>query len=335
MKNIIKIAAIALVFIFNQKGNAQNTLGLGNVVPHIHSFAVGKDNMVSGNNNYALGFSDTITGTHAFALGAYNVVKEHSYALGYMNRALGRFSYAIGHKNLTTNKSSFAMGHFSLAYGPYSYSFGHYANATGDTSLVIGHRSTASDTLTIAIGNYALAQRSSAIAFGNFVSASANYAMTIGRGVGMALRLENTVSNSLMIGFNSNLPTFFVGGSAGKGKTGNVGIGTSDTKGHKLAVKGSIIAEEIFTKLYYNWPDFVFEEQYALKSLAEVENFIQKNKHLPNVPSSKKIAENGINLGEMDAILLQKIEELTLYTIKQQKLIEQQGILIQRFIQKK
>jgi hypothetical protein len=71
-----------------------------------------------------------------------------------------------------------------------------------------------------------------------------------------------------------------------------------------------------------NWPDFVFEDNYTLPSLMEVEQFITTNKHLPNVPSAAEVEQNGVDLGEMDKILLQKIEELTLYTIEQQKQIE-------------
>ena len=70
------------------------------------------------------------------------------------------------------------------------------------------------------------------------------------------------------------------------------------------------------------WADYVFADDFKLKDLEEVEAFIEKNNHLPDVPSATEIKKDGINLGEMDALLLQKIEELTLYTIKQQKLID-------------
>ena len=99
---------------------------------------------------------------------------------------------------------------------------------------------------------------------------------------------------------------------------GNVGIGTIETGTHKLAVEGTIGAREI--KVEANgWSDFVFNKDYKLKDLEEVENFIEENNHLPDVPSEKDVLENGIQLGEMDATLLQKIEELTLYMIEQNK----------------
>lgn len=100
--------------------------------------------------------------------------------------------------------------------------------------------------------------------------------------------------------------------------SGNVGIGTTTTGSHKLAVEGSIGAREVKVEAS-GWSDFVFETDYRLKSLEEVEDHIAEHGHLPDVPSEKEVTENGINLGEMDATLLQKIEELTLYVIEQNK----------------
>lgn len=97
---------------------------------------------------------------------------------------------------------------------------------------------------------------------------------------------------------------------------------------------GSVWAKEIVVQLTDPWPDYVFEKEYKKYSLYELENFIEKNSHLPNVPNAKEVEENGINLAEMDAILLKKIEELTLYTIEQQKLIDEQAGLIKILIEK-
>ncbi|MBS4014673.1 MAG: hypothetical protein KGZ97_13120 [Bacteroidetes bacterium] len=104
---------------------------------------------------------------------------------------------------------------------------------------------------------------------------------------------------------------------------GNVGIGTDDTKGYKLAVAGVMVAEEIVIKYQADWPDYVFDNSYDLMSLSKLEDYINANKHLPNVPSAKKVEEEGVSIGEMNAILLKKIEELTLYIINQQKEIEE------------
>lgn len=102
---------------------------------------------------------------------------------------------------------------------------------------------------------------------------------------------------------------------------GNVGIGTTDTKGFKLAVNGTIRAYEI--KVESGWADFVFKKDYKLPTLGEVKKHIEEKGTLPGVPSEAEVKANGVGLGETNALLLQKIEELTLYVIKQQEEINE------------
>lgn len=104
----------------------------------------------------------------------------------------------------------------------------------------------------------------------------------------------------------------------------NVGIGTTDTKGYRLAIAGKGVAEELVVKIRANWPDYVFENNYKLPSLSELETFIKSYKHLPDVPTADEVKEDGLSLGEMNAILLKKVEELTLHVIEQSKRIEEQ-----------
>ncbi len=108
---------------------------------------------------------------------------------------------------------------------------------------------------------------------------------------------------------------------------GAVGIGTpltNNPNGYTLAVNGKIGAKDVQVETASTtWPDYVFAKDYHLPSLTEVEKYIQENKHLENVPSAKEIEKNGHSLGEMDKILLKKVEELTLYVIQQQKEIEE------------
>jgi len=102
---------------------------------------------------------------------------------------------------------------------------------------------------------------------------------------------------------------------------GNVGIGTREISA-KLTVAGNIAAREV--KVTVNaGADFVFHDNYNLKPLPELESFIKKNNHLPEIASAKEMESEGMNLSEMNIRLLQKIEELTLYVIKQQKDIEE------------
>ncbi len=102
---------------------------------------------------------------------------------------------------------------------------------------------------------------------------------------------------------------------------GNIGIGTTSPI-YKLSVKGTIGCGEVIVENVTGWADFVFEDDYHLMPLQELDSYIQENKHLPEIPTAEEVQENGISVGEMNAKLLQKIEELTLHTIEQQKIIE-------------
>ncbi len=98
---------------------------------------------------------------------------------------------------------------------------------------------------------------------------------------------------------------------------GNVGIGTTNPNA-KLTVAGNISSREVKVTVDAG-ADFVFEEEYNLKSLDSVEKFIKENKHLPEIASAQEMQKEGINLSEMNIKLLQKIEELTLYMIEMKK----------------
>lgn len=104
-------------------------------------------------------------------------------------------------------------------------------------------------------------------------------------------------------------------------KTGNIGIGT-ETPDTKLAVNGTVHAKEVLVDLV-GWPDYVFEKDYSLMSLQELENSIKENKHLPNIPSADEVECDGIGLGQMNKKLIEKVEELTLYIIQLNKELQE------------
>lgn len=403
------------------------------------------------------------------------------------------FASAIGEKNISIGKSSFAGGSISEARGDYSLGFGYGSLSHGLNSVALGSESKALNTYSIAIGRHAYSTNINAISIGKYTEASgissfsigtflknnAGFSFIIGKGASNSQRLENNKSNSLIVGFNSTLPTLFVGPSAGSnytgkvgignitdpeaklhiksdinedasillqsvgsnytskilfgdenhliyGKTGenltfqtetnkyfvfengkvgigtdtpshlleingdffvnstssllgnvgigtttipveklevngnifqspgfiiatnhikaadtnglfltdmggngiyidnrgNVGVGTTEPGDYKLAVDGKIQAEELKIVVSVPSSDYVFEKDYKLITITDLENFITENKHLPQVPSAKEFEANGYNVGEMDNLLLKKIEELTLYIIQQQKEIE-------------
>lgn len=108
----------------------------------------------------------------------------------------------------------------------------------------------------------------------------------------------------------------------GMNASGVIGLSQEIKKKYHCFVNGGILSTDYAIAPRSTWSDFVFNKEYQLRSLDEVENYIDDNKHLPDVPSSRQVAENGYSQHDINKVLLQKIEELTLYTIQQQKEIE-------------
>ena len=123
-----------------------------------------------------------------------------------------------------------------------------------------------------------------------------------------------TFSNTNMRIFSNSNSAIFIAAA-----TGNVGIGTNNPT-YKLSVLGNIRSTEVVVET--GWADYVFDKKYQLKSLYEVEAFIQQNNHLPNIPPAAEIEKNGLHLGDTQKRMMEKIEELTLYLIQQQKEID-------------
>ena len=136
-------------------------------------------------------------------------------------------------------------------------------------------------------------------------------------GMGFYANKDNTTSSGLN---NSNLG-LWVSGTVDASLPGRAcAIGTQDIPaGYLFAVNGKIIAEGLEVRLKGNWPDFVFADDYNLKSLAEKEAFIKANSHLEGVPSAATMEANGLDVAEMDAVLLQQVEELWLHMIDLKK----------------
>ncbi len=283
--------------------------------------------------------------------------------------------------------------------------------ASGNYSATLGASCEATGAFSFSAGYFAKANASSTLAIGKYVKARATNAMVIGSGTANAdtKALINNIPNSLMVGFNSSVPTLFVGNSSGFNSTGKVGIGnvtvpesklhiksdsnedagiilepTSEThtaflqiydekhkimvnkekgmsfmsKGDKisfdasaitmnaklsintssrfadgyeyaLAVSGGILTTEVLVKEVTEWYDYVFDDNYKMKSISELERYIDENGHLPDMPSESEVLNKGYGLVEMDGLLLKKIEELTIYTIELHKIIENQQKIIE------
>lgn len=163
------------------------------------------------------------------------------------------------------------------------------------------------------IGNAKLLVRSNNVKTGIF--SHDTWPGSIGR-----IGTETNHELRLMVGYGNDVMSLF--------PNGNVGIGTTNTGSYKLAVEGTIGARKLKVT-QTTWADDVFKPAYKLKSLKEVEHFILKNKHLPGVPSEKQVMGNDIDVADTQALLLKKIEELTLYVIelKKENVIQSEAIL--------
>jgi len=121
-------------------------------------------------------------------------------------------------------------------------------------------------------------------------------------------------------GAGQNSTSLVINGSS------QVGVNTSYIPaGYQFAVNGNAIATSITVQLRTAWPDYVFKKEYQLPTLADVKNYIDKNQHLPDMPSEAEVAKDGLNLGEMNKLLVKKVEELTLYLIEKDKKDKEQS----------
>ena len=136
--------------------------------------------------------------------------------------------------------------------------------------------------------------------FGSFSGASND--MDLGTGAGNTTgKLHLTIQASPQVTLNAE---------------GNVGIGTTNPpSGYKLSVAGRTLAEEVRVQLESTWPDYVFDKDYRLLPISHLKSYIDRNHHLPDIPPASVVEAEGIDVGDMHARLLRKIEELTLHII--------------------
>ncbi len=149
------------------------------------------------------------------------------------------------------------------------------------------------------------------ISFWN-ASETADYGMGIASGT-----LQIYTTNDAQIAFGYGSSNSFTRTMTFSPGTAQLGINCLPQTGYQLAVKGHVRSTEIVVET--GWADYVFENNYKLRSLDELEKYIDQNKHLPNIPSAAEIQKNGLKVGEVQTKMMEKIEELTLYIIDLKK----------------
>lgn len=141
----------------------------------------------------------------------------------------------------------------------------------------------------------------------------------------------------LMMGFHSNGSTLWGNDNtytmtltkSGQLRISELAVGGGLKSGNKMSINGKMSAKEVEVTVN-NWPDYVFEKEYDLKPLSEVEKYINEYGHLPEIPKAEVVETEGVSLGEMNKLLLKKVEELTLYLIEKEKEINEMKTLFTR-----
>src|SRR5690606_17774252 len=212
-------------------------------------------------------------------------------------------------QNSTTGVFGMGLGNQTYGKGLNSLAFGEYVRAFGDYNFAMGRRVVS--------------------------PAGTENTFTFGTGNGTTWQdpLINNISNSFLVAFNND-KTFYVGPDAGANQTAGsgisfgVGIGTTYVPlDFNLAVEGSAMFEDLWVKPKVDWPDYVFCSDYILLSLNELESFILTEGHLPKLPVAGSVESDGVSVTELQPILVEKIEELTLYIIQLEKRIKELELL--------
>ena len=247
----------------------------------------------------------------------------------------GLYGYSNGTGAIALNSTS---GHSAeLGTSTHAAVFSGKVQADGGDIVTLssdGYIMTGSNTdLNMAIGRTRLQVRDGGVGR-NFILQPYGGNVTIGTdfdGAAEKLRVEADsgqnvfrarVAGSTKVYVHNNGGTSLGGGttvppSNGLYVNGTVRIGSTTTpSGYKASIDGKVICEELTVQLSGDWPDYVFEEDYERLSFGQLREYIATNKHLPGVPSAAEVAQDGIQLGQVQADLLEKIEELTLYVLE-------------------
>jgi hypothetical protein len=305
-----------------------------------YAFAMGENTTASGHYSKAWGFDTRALHSHTTAWGFRTTAsKIHSTAWGSQATASGEYSTAWGSQTTASDNFSTAWGSFTMASGDYSTTWGKNSKATRDYSTAWGEKTTASASYSTAWGKDTTASGGFSTAWGNFTTAESYAQTTLGyfNSAHPGSPNPNTAQITdrlLVVGNGTSLNPSDAMVMLKNGNTtldGNLTL----TSGHNYYVGTTSLTV----------PDYVFETyfegfssinpKYEMLSLSEIETFVKEYKHLPGVKSHKEVQMHGKwDLIENIQTNLEKVEELYLHTIEQQKQINQQKQVILKLMER-
>ena len=280
---------------------------------------------------------------------------NYSVTIGMSNFTMGTSSMAVGQANKTLGAASAAIGKFVWANATNAIVIGAGTGNTDDKALINAYAGTLMvgfnsrrPTLFVSSSNGGVT--TGKIGIGNVTNPQAKLHLLsdTNEDAGFILEATNKYTNKAYLQLNDSNHKIMVSKTgmcitslndaisieANRIKMkGKIGINTDNSftgeYNYALAVKGGILTSEVYVKEVDEWHDNVFEEEYNLMSLNDLNTYIMTNKHLPDLPSETEILKKGYNVAEMEGLLLKKIEELTLYTIELQNQLQSQQVMIE------
>lgn len=251
----------------------------------------------------------------------FNLVEiDNTYNFGYGTGLLA-MGGKIGVKGYTANGGQTGYGVYGEGFGAGGTSYGVYATASATAAPAYGIYATTTGGTSQWAGYFD--GRVQVNGGGDVEITSGGYIVS-GLTTGTNIAMDN---NEIMARNNGAVSTLYLNNNGGtismNNLAGSVIIGgTVPATGYLLSVDGKVICEELKVQMSGSWPDYVFADDYKLMSIYELEQSIKQNNHLPGIPSAKEIEAEGLEVGEMQKMMMEKIEELTLYIIELQKQID-------------
>ena len=344
------VEGVAAGFGATSYGIRSSALGSSASAGGINSVAIGYSSSTFQNASIAVGAFSEVSGANSIAIGPdTNSADTATIAIGSLSTAAGNFSTALGYQANTTGESSAALGFVTKAFAPRSTAIGFRAFADQPDTVIVGAIDgvngadaysnigigTSAPTQAVDVERSGAAARFQLTSFTAVADEAPQYIQRRSRGTPLA---PTSVLN------NDNLGLFSFRGHNGTAMGGSRATFTAQAAGNFTASStptrlifattpvGQTAPVQVMVitpdgKVQVNGqnlsvPDYVFEDDYALMPLKELKTFIDENGHLPGMASAQQVKDEGLDLAGSQMNLLQKVEELTLYTLQQQDRID-------------